>query len=229
MVQNNVLKLWNIRGTIVSRREHQGHLSKSYVIKVSRTGRQICRSERHIRALPTNTDTNGINVGSEENANSIFVSSTGKPRSSIRSSSEVSGKESSIGGRPKAALMRAAPSTGSQNPAPACQPIGDTGSRKTVCFNEVIQVFDGEGEDYFDKETLRDLRKPIGSNFKHESHTQNKRLVQQALGSGNPQAKDDEGGEGIRQVGGCRGRLITRGGGSIRPSGSRQVAPKHGE
>ena len=175
------------------------------------TGRQICRSERHIRALPTNTDADGINIGSDQNANSIFVSSTGKPRSSIRSSSTVSGQESSIGGRPVAALMRAAPSTGSQNPAPACQPIGDTGSRKTVCFNEVIQIFDEEGEDYFDKETLRDLRKPLGSNFKHESYTQNKRLVQQALGSGNPEAKDDEGGKGIWQASGCWGRPIING------------------
>ena len=229
VIQNNVSKLWNIKGIIVSRREHQGHLSNSYVIKVCRTGRQICRSERHIRALPTNTDTNGINIGRDQNANSIFVSSTGKPRSSIRSSSTVSGQESSIGGRPVAALMRAAPSTGSQNPAPACQPIGDTGSRKTVCFNQVIQIFDEEGEDYFDKETLRDLRKPIGSNFKHESHTKDKRLVQQALGSGNPEAEDDEGSKRIRQAGGGRGRPITRGGGSIRPSSPRKVAPKHGE
>merc|ERR1711895_390301 len=44
MVQNNVSKLWNIKGTIVSRREHQGHISNSYVIKISRTGRQVCRS-----------------------------------------------------------------------------------------------------------------------------------------------------------------------------------------
>merc|ERR1712240_92350 len=115
VIQNNVSKLWNIKGIIVSRREHQGLLSNSYVIKVSRTSRQICRSERHIRALPTNTDTNGINVGSEEIANSIFVSSTGKPRSILRSSSgaRLSGGESSIGGRPEAALsLRATPSTG---------------------------------------------------------------------------------------------------------------------
>ena len=63
VIQNNVSKLWNIKGVIVSRREHQGHLSNSYVIKVCHTGRQICRSEWHIRALPTNTDTDGMNVG----------------------------------------------------------------------------------------------------------------------------------------------------------------------
>ena len=230
VIQNNVSKLWNIKGIIVSRREHQGHLSNSYVIKVCRTGRQVCRSERHIRALPTNTDTNGINIGRDQNANSIFVSSTGKPRSSIRSPSTVSGKQDSIRGRHVAALSRAAPPTGSQNPAPTSQPIGDTVSGKTVSFNQVIQVFDEEGQDYFDKETLRDLRKPIGSTFKHEVHApETKGLVQQALSSGNPQTKVDEGDEGIRQIGGGRGRIVTRGGRCIRPSEPCKVAPKHGK
>ena len=91
VIQNNVSKLWNIKGTIVSRREHQGHLSNSYVIKVSRTGRHVCRSERHIRAFPTNTDTNGINVGSDEMAHSVFVyPSRNSHRSSLMSSSGAS-------------------------------------------------------------------------------------------------------------------------------------------
>merc|ERR1711873_355171 len=77
MVQNNVSKLWNIKGTIVSRREHQGHLSNSYVIKISRTGRHVYRSERHIRAFPTNTNTNGINIGNDDVAHSVFVSPIG--------------------------------------------------------------------------------------------------------------------------------------------------------
>ena len=129
-----------------------------------------------------------------------------------------------------AALVRAAPPTGSQNPAPASQPLGDNGGKKSVCFNEVIEVFDGEGEDYFDKEILRDLRKPIGSTFKHEVHTQEtKGLVQQALGSGDSQTKDDERDKGIRQIGGGRGRVITRGGGRVRPSEPCQVAPRHGK
>merc|ERR1712120_138492 len=90
MVQNNVSKLWNIKGTIVSRREHQGHLSNSYVIKISRTGRHVCRSERHIRAFPTNRDTDGINISKDDMAHSVFVSSTGnRPRSSLRSSSRA--------------------------------------------------------------------------------------------------------------------------------------------
>ena len=48
-----------------------------------------------------------------------------------------------------AALVRAAPPTGSQNPAPASQPLGDNGGKKSVSFNEVIKVFDGEGEERF--------------------------------------------------------------------------------
>ena len=233
VIQNNVSKLWNIKGTIVSRREQQGHLSNSYFIKISRTGRHVCRSERHIRAFPTNTDTNGINIGGDKNANSITVSSTGKPRSCIRSPSIRSGRKDSIREPHMAALVRAAPPTGSQNLAPASQPqpSGDNGSKKSVCFNEVIEVFDGEGEDYFDKEFLRDLRKPLGSTFKHEVHTQeHKGLVQQALGSGaHPQTKDDERDERIRQVGGGRGRVVTRSRGRVCPGEPCQINPRHGK
>ena len=127
-----------------------------------------------------------------------------------------------------AALVRAAP-PGSQDLATASQPqpSGDNGSKKSVCFSEVIEVFDGEGEDYFDKEFLRDLRKPLGSTFKHEVHTQeHKGLVQQALGSGAyPQTKDDEGDERLRQVSGGRGRVVTRSRGRVGLSQPCQVKP----
>ena len=107
VIQNNVSKLWNIKGVIISRREHQGHLSNSYVIIICRTGRQVCRSERHIRALPTNSDTNGINIGKDDTAHSVFVSSAGyKLRSSLKLSSECSllGREDTIGARAVSAL-----------------------------------------------------------------------------------------------------------------------------
>ena len=151
MVQNNVSKLWNIKGTIVSRREHQGHLSNSYVIKISLTGRQECKSERHIRAFPTNRDTDGINISKDDMAHSVFVSSTGnRPRSSLRSSSgaQVSGGDDSPGGRPAPALnLRAATCTGSETEAklahtPACQPIGSSERVKTLRFSEILHVFE---------------------------------------------------------------------------------------
>ena len=41
VLQNNVSKLWNIRGTIVSRRTHQGLPTNSYIVKSSQTGRHI--------------------------------------------------------------------------------------------------------------------------------------------------------------------------------------------
>ena len=191
MVQNNVSKLWNIKGTIVSRREHQGHLSNSYVIKISRTGRHVCRSERHIRAFPTNRDTNGINISKDDMANCVFVSSTGnRLRSSLRSSSgaRVSGGEDSTGGKPPAPALnlRAATCTGSETEAklahtPACQPIGSPERVKTLRFSEVLHVFEPSGEDYFDKEALKDFRKSSEPTFKNEDYTQDREVVQKAL------------------------------------------------
>ena len=82
-------KLWNIKGIIISRREHQGLPCNSCVIKVCGTGWHVCWSERHIRAVPTNNDASSINISNDDTANSALFSSTGcKIRSSLRLSSE---------------------------------------------------------------------------------------------------------------------------------------------
>ena len=231
MVQNNTSKLWNIKGTIVSRREHQGHLSNSYVIKVSRTGRQICRSERHIRAVHTDKDTNGINISKDDIANSVLVSSTGnRLRSSLKSSSgpRVSGGENSTGGRPAPALnLRAASGTGSEAeanlaPTPASQPTGSLERVKTLRFSEILHVFEPSGEDYFDKEVLKDFRKSSQTAFSHEDYTKDREAVQKALSKWvdeREDVKDNEGGGQVYRDGRC---TLPRGRGDQRPGEPRQ-------
>ena len=48
-VQNMQSGLWNVRGVISGRRDHQGLESSSYLIRNLSTGRLISRSEKHIR------------------------------------------------------------------------------------------------------------------------------------------------------------------------------------
>ena len=236
MVQNNVSKLWNIKGTIVSRREHQGHLSKSYVIKISCTGRHVCRSEQHIRAFPTNRDTNGINISKDDMAHSVFVSSIGnRLRSSLRSSSgaRVSGGEDSTGGRPAPALnLRAATCTGSEmeaNPAPtpAHQPAGSSEGGKTLKFSNILHVFKHSGEDFFDKEVLRDFRKSSEPSSCHEDFSKDREAVKKALSKGFYEGQDPEGDEGGREVCGHRGGPQSGGRRSLRPCQTCRGLPKH--
>ena len=120
VIQNKMSKLWNIKGIIISRREHQGLSCNSYVIKVCKTSQHVCQSEQHIRAIPTNNDTSGINISNYDTTNSALFSSTGcKIRSSLRSSSErtLSGGKDRLRARVSAALS--ATCIGSQaSPAP---------------------------------------------------------------------------------------------------------------
>ena len=51
VLQNNLTKLWNIHGKIVSRRTHQGLPTDSYIVKLCSTGQYLCRSERNIRTI----------------------------------------------------------------------------------------------------------------------------------------------------------------------------------
>ena len=236
MVQNNTSKLWNIKGTIVSRREHQGHLSNSYVIKVSRTGRHICRSERHIRAVPTNTDTNGINIGKDDMAHSVFVSSTGyRPRSSLKSSSggPLSGRENSAGGAVSALNLRAYPCSGSGSmeagpaPTPTRQPGGSSEGVKMLKFSHVLHVFEESGEDFFDKEALKDLRKSSQTNTCHEDFSKDRERIKEALAKGFYEGEDHSDDEGSREVRG-NGRSPQPGGGRcLRPHEACRGLPKY--
>ena len=240
MVQNNVSKLWNIKGTIVSRREHQGFTSNSYVIRISRTGRQVCRSERHLRAIPTNSDTNGVNIGNDDTANGVFISSTEKRlRPAIKSSSAAQsiGGENSAGGKPSAPALelRAAPGTGSVTeaslaPATACQPLDGSTRERTVLFSEVVQIFDPEGEDHFDKHSLIQIRKTQGEPFKDESYTEScKQAVQEALSGSYEQTLDKgealKGNERGPQVCGDGGGTVPRCRGDQCPRPPRQGQP----
>ena len=130
-------------------------------------------------------------------ANSVFVSSTGsRLRSALRSSSgaRAPGGENSPGGKPPAPALdlRAATGTGSVTearlaPATACQPREGSERERTVLFSEVVQVFDPSGEDYFDKQSLIQIRKSKEQPFRNEDYSQSKQAVQEALSRGNGQ------------------------------------------
>ena len=135
-------------------------------------------------------------------AHSVFVSPTGnRPRSSLKSSSGalVSGGESSKGGRPAPALnLGAATCTGSQTeasptPTPTRQPAGSSEGGKTLKFSNILHVFEHSGEDFFDKEVLRDLRKSSEPSSCHEDVSKDREAVKEALSTGFYEGQGNEG------------------------------------
>ena len=54
---------------------------------------------------------------------------------------------------------------------------------KMLRFSDIVHVFEPSGEDYFDKEALKELRKSSEHTFKNEDYTQDREVVQKALSS----------------------------------------------
>ena len=73
VLQNNLTKLWNIHGKIVSRRSHQGLPTDSYIVKSSSTGQHLCRSERNIRAVGDKVIATGQDLDPDNFANVASV------------------------------------------------------------------------------------------------------------------------------------------------------------
>ena len=87
VLQNNVSKLWNIRGNIVSRRSHQGLPTDSYIVKSHSTGQHICQSEWNICAIKANVSPTGSDIDPDHVAATVFSVSGIVSRPSLKSSS----------------------------------------------------------------------------------------------------------------------------------------------
>ena len=174
VIQNNVSKLWIIKGKVIARCEHQGLLSNSYIIKVSRTGRHACWSEWHIRPLVTNDDAPSTDISNDRTANSISLSLPGiRTRLSMKQKLSfqrtLTGEKDSTRAEVGAALCLC---TGSQASSPTPtkdnQPDRIIGGGKSVRFSPIIQIFEESGEEYFKKDFLRDMQKSLRPGFQNE-------------------------------------------------------------
>ena len=68
---------------------------------------------------------------------------------------------------------------------------------KTVNFSPIIHVFEESGEDFFDKETLRDLRRSSEVGSCHEDWSaQDRENIKKALAQGVYEGQDPEDDEG---------------------------------
>ena len=73
-MQNNISKLWNIKGRVISRRSHQGILTNSYMVCVQATGRHLIRSECNIRpAIESKIPATGPDLNPDQNAYATSV------------------------------------------------------------------------------------------------------------------------------------------------------------
>ena len=177
VIQNNVSKLWNIKRKIVSRRQHQGLLTNSYVIKASQTGRQKCQLERHIRALVANGNANGIDIDHDDMAaNASFSVSGVTVKSALKWKSSfprtLTGEEEQSRSQGGTALPTGC---GSQTGSPVglahnedTQPPWHQEEGRSVGFSPIIQVRGDSGEETFQKEFLRNQAKESKAPFKNE-------------------------------------------------------------
>ena len=75
-------------------------------------------------------------------------------------------------------------------------------------FSDILHVFEPSGEDFFDKEVLRDLRKSSEPSSCHEDVSKDREAVKEALSKGFYEGQGNEGNEGSREV--CRGGRSTQ-------------------
>ena len=162
----------------MSRQQHQGLLSNFYAIKASQTGRHICQSERHNRAIIAHGNANGIDIDHDNvAANAFFCVSGVTARLALKwksfSPCALTGEQNTARAGGDMALSTGC---GSHVGTPVglahnegTQPTQLQERTRSVNFSPINQVTDIFREETFENEGLRDLIKKARAPFKHEA------------------------------------------------------------